>query len=117
LSSAARVGEEFEPLARLHDLPDGALLAVRKANGEDVCLFNRGGVIGAVYDICTHAEFSMADGQLQGAPHHCAIQCAWHGAIFDCRTGAVLRGPATDPLPVYVVRIEGDTIYVGGRTT
>jgi Rieske Fe-S protein len=28
-------------------------------------------------------------------------------------TGDVRQGPATDPLPVYEIRIEGDRIMVG----
>ena len=41
------------------------------------------------------------------------IQCAWHGARFDCATGEVRQGPATDPLPVFEVRIDGDDVLVG----
>jgi 3-phenylpropionate/trans-cinnamate dioxygenase ferredoxin subunit len=40
------------------------------------------------------------------------IQCAWHGARFDCQTGAVRQGPAIIPLPVYEVRIDGDQVLV-----
>ena len=43
------------------------------------------------------------------------IECAWHGARFDARTGAVLEGPATEPLPTFHVRIEGDQVLVGSR--
>jgi len=100
-----------EPLATVADVPEGTLLGVKKANGEEVCLFNYHGQIGAVSNICTHAEFLMSDGQMLG----CAIECAWHGAQFDCRTGDVRRGPAIDPLPVYEVRVVDGTIYVGGR--
>jgi nitrite reductase/ring-hydroxylating ferredoxin subunit len=42
------------------------------------------------------------------------IQCAWHGARFDCMTGEVRQGPATNPLPVFEIRIEGDRVMVGG---
>jgi nitrite reductase/ring-hydroxylating ferredoxin subunit len=41
------------------------------------------------------------------------IQCAWHGARFDCATGAVRQGPATDPLPVFEVRLEGNEVLIG----
>jgi 3-phenylpropionate/trans-cinnamate dioxygenase ferredoxin subunit len=43
-----------------------------------------------------------------------SIQCAWHGARFDCTTGEVKQIPATDPLPVFEVKVEGDKIFVGG---
>jgi 3-phenylpropionate/trans-cinnamate dioxygenase ferredoxin subunit len=39
----------------------------------------------------------------------------WHGAQFDCRTGAVRKGPAEDPLPVYDVKIENGKVLVGPR--
>ena len=35
------------------------------------------------------------------------IECAWHGARFDRRTGDVRRHPATDPLAVFEVRGAG----------
>jgi 3-phenylpropionate/trans-cinnamate dioxygenase ferredoxin subunit len=115
-AAAVPVPDDFEPLAKMTELADGALLEVRKANGETVCLYNRGGEIGAVFNICTHAEFLMSDGMLHGGPGgRCSIECVWHGAQFDCRTGEVLKGPATDPLPVYQVRIEDGVIYVGPR--
>ena len=105
----------FEPLASVDDVPEGALLAVKKSNGEEICLFNAHGTIGAVHNICTHAEFLMSDGQLLQGAGGCAIECAWHGAQFDCRDGEVRRGPAFDPLPVYEVRVMDGTIYVGAR--
>ena len=43
------------------------------------------------------------------------LQCAWHGARYDCRTGEVRQVPAISPLPVFQVRLEGDTILVGPR--
>jgi nitrite reductase/ring-hydroxylating ferredoxin subunit len=43
------------------------------------------------------------------------LQCAWHGARYNCTTGEVKQGPAPSPLPVFRVRLEGDTILVGPR--
>jgi nitrite reductase/ring-hydroxylating ferredoxin subunit len=101
---------EFEHLADVRDLPDGALLAVKRSTGEDICLFNYRGTIGAVGTECTHAEFLMSDGTLRNDG---TLECAWHGARFDCRSGRVCRGPAEDPLPVYPVRIEDGRVLVG----
>jgi nitrite reductase/ring-hydroxylating ferredoxin subunit len=69
-------------------------------------------VIGAVGNVCTHAEFAMADGTLRKDG---TIECAWHGARFACATGRVCRGPAVDPLPVYEVRVDDGRVYVGPR--
>jgi 3-phenylpropionate/trans-cinnamate dioxygenase ferredoxin component len=97
-------------VAAASDISDGGLLGVTLPDGSLVCLYNRGGEIGAVGGRCTHAEFAMADGALHDDG---TIECAWHGARFDCRTGAVRRSPAIDPLPVYAVRVEHGRVLVG----
>ncbi len=43
------------------------------------------------------------------------IQCAWHGARFDCATGEVKQGPALFPLPVFDVIVSGSSVHVGPR--
>jgi 3-phenylpropionate/trans-cinnamate dioxygenase ferredoxin subunit len=86
--------------------------AVSTADGTRICLVNVDGEIHAVSDVCTHQEFAMSDGMLLPGG---VIECAWHGAQFDCRTGAVKRVPATDPLPVYEVTVQDGGIYVGER--
>jgi len=101
---------EFEHLADLADLPDGMLLGVTRADGTEICIFNYRGTIGAVGNVCTHAEFLMSDGTLRNDG---TIECAWHGARFECGSGRVCRGPAEDPLPVYPVRVENGRVLVG----
>jgi 3-phenylpropionate/trans-cinnamate dioxygenase ferredoxin subunit len=102
----------FEAVASVNDLPPGTLLSVSLSDGTPICVFNNDGVIGAVLDCCTHNQFKMSEGVLHADG---TIECIWHGARFDCRTGAVRRAPAFDPLPVYAVRMEGETILVGPR--
>ena len=77
------------------------MLGVTLSDGAPVCVFNHRGVIGAVGNLCTHAEFLISDGVLHGDG---TLECLWHGARFDCRTGAVRRHPAEAPLPVYEAR-------------
>ncbi len=104
--------EGFEYVADIGDIAEGELAQVILSSGAKVCLFKHGGTVGAVDDTCTHAEFSMSEGVLH---NDCTIECVWHGARFDCRTGAVRRGPAYDPLPVYEVRMDGERVLVGRR--
>jgi nitrite reductase/ring-hydroxylating ferredoxin subunit len=40
------------------------------------------------------------------------VTCPWHGSEFSLETGQVETPPATDPEPVYEVRVEGDQIQV-----
>jgi len=100
----------FVDVAAERDVPDGTLLGVKLPDGTRVCLYNLRGTIGAVGGSCTHSEFPMDDGTLRADG---TIECAWHGARFDCRTGAVCRPPAVDPLPVYETRVEQGRVLVG----
>jgi 3-phenylpropionate/trans-cinnamate dioxygenase ferredoxin component len=109
-----RADEEsaFEAVASLQDLAEGAVLQRVRSTGDAICLVRQNGEISALSDICTHQHFSMSLGDLLGDG---TLQCAWHGARYDCRTGEVKQDPATSPLPVFMVRLEGDTILVGPR--
>ena len=102
----------FEPVATLAELADGTVLQRVRPSGDAVCLVRHKGEISALSDICTHQHFSMSLGDLL---EDGTLQCAWHGARYDCRTGEVKQVPATAPLPVFQVRLEGDTIMVGPR--
>lgn len=103
----------FEQVARLDDLTENVPVAVRRASGHEICLVRtQNGEVAAVGNVCTHQEFEMALGD---APGNGTIECAWHGARFDIRTGAVLQGPATDPLPVYEVLLRDGAVFVGPR--
>lgn len=102
----------FEAVAATDDVPEGALVPVTLSDGTNVCLFNHHGTIGAVDDTCTHAEFAMSEGVLHPDG---TIECVWHGARFHCATGAVCRGPAFDPLPVYEVRVVDGSVLVKRR--
>ena len=103
-------GAQFVDVASANDLSEGELLGVTLPNGTPVCLYKSRGAIGALGNLCTHAEFLMSDGVLHADG---TIECVWHGARFDCRSGAVRRQPAVDPLPVYPVRIEAGRVLVG----
>jgi 3-phenylpropionate/trans-cinnamate dioxygenase ferredoxin component len=103
---------DFELVATLDDLPEGEPLGVETTRGERICLVNAGGEVLAVSNVCTHQEFAMDLGTvLPGG----VIECAWHGARFDLRTGTVLLGPATEPLPCFEVRVEKENVLVGRR--
>lgn len=84
-------------------------LGVTLADGTRVCLVRDGSAVHAVEDRCPHRDFALSGGDVV-AP--CVLECPWHGARFDVRTGEVLQGPATDAIRVYEVRVENNDVWV-----
>jgi 3-phenylpropionate/trans-cinnamate dioxygenase ferredoxin subunit len=100
----------WHPVAPSAALAEGALLGVVLPDGAHVLLARHRGTVYAVEDSCPHQGFPLAAGELTPDGR---VECPWHGATFDCRTGAVADGPATDPLPTWMVRESDGTIAVG----
>jgi 3-phenylpropionate/trans-cinnamate dioxygenase ferredoxin component len=67
--------------------------------GQPVAVANVGGRLYAFDDLCTHRSCSLTEGALAGT----TIVCGCHGSEFDVTTGAVLKGPARQPLATYQV--------------
>jgi 3-phenylpropionate/trans-cinnamate dioxygenase ferredoxin subunit len=88
-------------------LPDGTVLAVTHGD-VSLALARAGGAWYAVETWCTHAECPLADGWIEAA----AIRCACHGSLFDLATGAVLEGPADEPVRAFPTRVVGDRVEI-----
>jgi nitrite reductase/ring-hydroxylating ferredoxin subunit len=86
---------------------DGEILHLRTGDA-DVTVARVEGAWLAFDDECTHHGCPLHDGVLEGA----TIECECHGSIFDLRTGAVLRGPATEPIRVHAVEIRDGRVVV-----
>ncbi|MEO6821084.1 MAG: non-heme iron oxygenase ferredoxin subunit [Candidatus Nanopelagicales bacterium] len=94
----------FVDVCRLADIPEVGALAV-KVDGLPVAVVRAGdGNVYAIEDICSHAEVSLSEGEVDG----CTLECWLHGSRFDLRNGEPTGLPATEPVAVYPVRIEGD---------
>lgn len=61
----------------------------------------------AIHDTCSHSAVSLSEGEVDG----CTVECWLHASRFDLRTGKPLDPPATRPVPVYPVRVEGGNVY------
>jgi len=49
----------------------------------------------------------------EGRPEGTTVVCGCHGSAFDVTTGAVLAGPASEPVRVFEVTKEGEELSVG----
>lgn len=95
---------EYVKVATLEELPAGGMLGVEMPDGLKVCLVHTlDDEFYAIADRCTHRDFPMSNGSLHGGA---TIECAWHGARFDLKTGRALRLPAIKPVKTYEVVIE-----------
>ncbi len=64
----------------------------------------------AVGDRCSHADYSLSDGEV--FPEDLEVECWKHGSTFSLVTGEPQSLPATKPVPVYKVVVEGDDVKV-----
>ncbi len=74
--------------------------------GIQVAVANSAGHLYGFDDTCTHAGCSLAMGTLEGT----TVTCRCHGSQFDVTSGAVVRGPAREPVRSRVIWVEGDDL-------
>ena len=87
----------------MSQVPPGSALLVGA-----VAVFNVAGRVCATQAKCTHRGGPLSEGALDGS----TVTCPYHDAQFDVCTGAVLRGPAREPLVTFQVIVDGEV----GRT-
>ena len=106
-SEEAATGD-FVRVCSVDDLPevgavaadiDGTLVAIARDSAGD---------IHAIDDTCSHANVSLSEGEVDD----CQIECWLHGSRFDLRSGKPTGLPATVPIAVYPVKIEGGDVFV-----
>ncbi len=64
----------------------------------------------AVADRCSHEDYSLSEGDVDA--DQCEIECWKHGSLFSLATGDPLTLPATLPIAVYPVEVEGNDVFV-----
>lgn len=99
---------DFVEVAAAEELSSGERLFV-EIDASPIVLFNIGGQLFAIGDVCTHDDGPLGDGELVGFE----IICPRHGASFDVRSGKVISLPAIVDIPAYPVRIIDGQIQIG----
>ncbi|WP_243225798.1 non-heme iron oxygenase ferredoxin subunit [Microbacterium sp. CIAB417] len=66
------------------------------------------GTVHAIGDTCTHGDISLSEGFVEGD----TLECWAHGSAFSLCTGKPLNLPAFEPVPVYIVEIDGDDVLI-----
>ena len=101
--------DEFVRVCRVDELPTVGAAAADVYGQVLAIVHTRDGEVYAVDDTCTHANVSLSEGELDDH----TLECWLHGSRFDIRTGDPSGPPATVPVNVYPVKVEGDEVFVG----
>jgi 3-phenylpropionate/trans-cinnamate dioxygenase ferredoxin subunit len=64
----------------------------------------------AIGDRCSHEDYSLAEGEVWAEDRE--IECPQHGSMFDLVTGEPCSFPATTPVPVFEIEVEGDDVVL-----
>jgi 3-phenylpropionate/trans-cinnamate dioxygenase ferredoxin subunit len=78
--------------------------------GQRIALVRVGDDFYAIGDTCSHADFSLSEGDVWA--DELEIECPKHGSTFSLTTGEPQTLPATQPVPVYEVVLEGEDVKV-----
>ena len=106
-SLMSNLPDGFVAVAQTGDLAPGEMKFVA-IDRERIVLANVEGQFYALRDMCGHRNAPLSRGRLDGH----IVECPLHFAQFDVRTGKLVDGPVSADVPVYEVRVEGDTVFV-----
>ena len=98
---------EWVRAAATADCPPGQLLGVA-AGKERIVLANVEGDFYALLDRCSHQDFPLSDGELEGD----RLECIYHGAAFDVCTGRAMQLPAIRPVKTFPVEVREGAVFV-----
>lgn len=98
---------DWTDVAALADLPDGAPIQVDAA-GVPVLLIRRGEKITAIGNTCPHLGGPLHEGEIDGD----CVRCPWHDSVFRLDDGALVHGPAANPVDAYQVRVVNGQVSI-----
>ena len=105
--SATRAEPRWARVATAGEVPAGGLSAVSTEIGA-VVLANVDGDIYALEDRCSHQDYPLSAGELEGDE----LECPFHGARFDVCSGRALQLPAITPVRSFPVDVRDGDIFI-----
>ncbi|MCW2132062.1 Rieske 2Fe-2S domain-containing protein [Arthrobacter sp. VKM Ac-2550] len=98
---------EWQAVLAEAELAEGNLRKV-ELDGVSVVLYRDGGQIHALDSVCSHMGGPLEEGTVSEG----CVTCPWHGSTFRLSDGGIVRGPASNPQPVYEARVTDGGIEV-----
>ena len=96
----------FVKVGELADIPPGTGKCV-EAGGKQIALFNVGGTLHAIDNLCLHRGGPLGEGELEGH----VVTCPWHGWQYDVRSG-INTMDESEHVETYEVKVEGGAVMV-----
>ena len=97
----------FVRVADISEIPPGEMKAV-KVGIQEVLLVNVDGVIHACDNWCNHQRYRLSAGDVDGEE----VRCDLHGSKFNVITGEATNPPATEPMKIFEVRLDGSDVLI-----
>ena len=94
-------------VATADEVPSDGLLAVH-TDQAGVVLARVDDKIYALEDRCSHQDYPLSDGLIE----HDQVECPYHGARFDVRTGRAVQLPAVAPVRSFEVEVRDGDVYI-----
>ena len=101
---------DFMKAVEVAKVPTDSMLTV-DVGGESVLIANVDGKYYGMGAICTHAEWDLSEGTLEGT----AVTCAGHGTVWDLKTGKGIYDEPVEDEPLYDVKEEDGILFVRRR--
>ena len=98
----------WHPVGALSDFDEDKPEAVIVDGTPVAVVRTAAGQVYAIHDVCSHANVALSEGEVVDGE----IECWLHGSTFSLADGKPMCLPAVEPVPVYPVKIEGDSVYV-----
>ncbi|HEX9823957.1 MAG TPA: Rieske 2Fe-2S domain-containing protein [Actinomycetota bacterium] len=86
-------------------IPEGEVISVEVGDRE-IAVAREGDSFYVFVNECTHKHCTFDDAEVEDG----VLTCACHGSKFDLATGDVVDPPATEPIDVFPVHIEGGNV-------
>jgi 3-phenylpropionate/trans-cinnamate dioxygenase ferredoxin component len=106
----------FIKVGTIHDVaPDRPL--VYDFAYDTVVIFQVGDEYFCLEDLCSHQDYPLSEGSVEGSVADCRVLCPLHGSWFALRTGQALNLPAVKAVRTFAIKLDGEDILVAEPET
>lgn len=105
---------DWEPAIGLDELTADKASRVQVL-GLDVLVLKHGETIFAVANRCTHQGAPLDRGVVNASESVPTVTCPAHGSVFSLIDGRVRRGPASQPVQAFEVRVNEGSVEIRQR--